>query len=259
MNAISPLEEITRNCYRSFSAIRGAELIDEPGLYGVLSRVPVAFFSGIASTDLDAAQVPAVIDRFRAARCPFRWWISPWTRPSNLEEILIANGMRHAYDSPGMVAELGALDLENHAGVDIRRLEHASELSPYLDVIGRVFSKSTEEMQVWGDAYEQCGFGDEAPWQHFVAFVDDGPVATTSVLMGGDVAGIYMVGTLTEARGRGIGAAVTREAMRFARVRGATQAALQSSELGYGVYRNLGFADQCLLRLYEWRPKLNQT
>jgi ribosomal protein S18 acetylase RimI-like enzyme len=256
---MDPLEEITRNCYRSFSAIRGAELLDEPGLYGVLSRVPVPFFSGIASTDLDAAQVPAVIERFRAARCPFRWWIAPWTRPSNLEEILIANGMQHAYDSPGMVAELGALDLANHAGVDIRHLKHAGELAPYLDVIGRVFSKSAEEMKLWDDAYTQCGFGDDAPWQHFVAFVEDRPVATTSVLVDGDVAGIYMVGTLAEARGRGLGAAVTREAMRFARDRGAMQAALQSSELGYKVYRNLGFADQCLLRLYEWRPELNPT
>jgi ribosomal protein S18 acetylase RimI-like enzyme len=57
------------------------------------------------------------------------------------------------------------------------------------------------------------------------------------------------------ARGRGIGSAVTRAAMSFARDAGATHAALQSSESGLEVYRALGFVHYCDLSLYDWRPE----
>jgi ribosomal protein S18 acetylase RimI-like enzyme len=94
------------------------------------------------------------------------------------------------------------------------------------------------------------------PWQHFVAFEGDRPMATTSVLVEGDLAGIYFVATMPEARGRGIGSAATRAAMRYAREAGATRAALQSSDSGFGVYRGLGFEQRCVVSAYEWRsPK----
>ena len=58
---------------------------------------------------------------------------------------------------------------------------------------------------------------------------------------------------MPEARGRGIGAAVTRASMRYARDVGATRAALQSSDSGFGVYRGLGFEERCVVSAYEWR------
>ena len=249
----NPVEQLTRNCYRSFARIPGATLIDEDGLYGVMSHVAIPFFSGIATTDIDAADVPRVIERFRAQRCPFRWWISPWTRPTNLEELLIANGLVHAYDAPGMVADLTTLDLDASTNVEIRRLHTLDEMRDWSDVVVRTFSRPEAEGEIWRNAFAQIGISDDSMWQHFVAYRDGEAVATTSLLVDGALAGIYHVATLPHARGRGIGAAVTREAMRFARDRGATHAALQSSELGYGVYRALGFVEQCQLRLYQER------
>jgi len=67
------------------------------------------------------------------------------------------------------------------------------------------------------------------------------PVAVSSLVMAGGFAGIYAVATLPEARGKGIGAAMTAHAMREGKKRGAREAALQASEMGYPVYRRLGF------------------
>jgi GNAT superfamily N-acetyltransferase len=250
MDGIAAVEQITRNCYRSFGALRGAELIDDGRLFGVMSRMPIAFFSGIASSNIEEADVPGVIEWFRERQGPFRWWITPSTRPTNLEEILIANGLKHAYDAPGMVADLTKLDLDAPPPVEIRRLTHADELLHWQTVFMAVFKRAANEAELWVDAFAQLGF---EQWQHFVAFIDGEPVATASVLTEGELAGIYNVGTLASARGRGIGAAATREAMRWARDHGATQAALQSSELGLGVYRALGFVQSCDLRLYQDR------
>lgn len=254
---VRAIEQITRNCYRSVAGFRNAELLDDGRIFGVMSHLGIPFFSGIATTNLEPDEVVPVMDRFRAQRCPFRWWLTPSTRPEGLEAILKANGMRHAYDAPGMAADLTVLDLDVPlpANVAIRQLAHADELTQWFDVFVPAFAIPDRDAAVWRDAYEQIGFGNGVAWTHYAAFLDDQPVATTSLLLEGSLGGIYNVATLAQARGKGIGAAVTRAAMRYARNHGATQAALQSSDLGKSVYRGLGFVEYCNLRLYDWRPE----
>ena len=255
------IETISRNCFRSFAGFPNAELLDDGKIFGVMSHVPIPFFSGIASTNLDAndvdGQVDAVIEVLRKKACPFRWWVTPSTRPEGLASVLRSRGLRHAYDAPGMIADLTSVALDTPLPRDItmRQLTNADELGPWLDVFMTVFSRPEHEREIWRDAYVRCGFGEAAPWQHFVAFDGDAPLATTSILVDGDLAGVYYVATLPEARGRGIGSAVTRAAMRYARDIGATHAALQSSESGFGVYRALGFVQHCIVSAYEWRPE----
>jgi GNAT superfamily N-acetyltransferase len=260
MDDVAAIEQISRNCFRSFAGFPNAQLIDDGALFGVMSHVPITFFSGIASTRFDGdveAQVARTINLFREQRCAFRWWLTPSTRPHGLAAILAAQGMRHAYDAPGMIADLAtvALDVPLPADVSIRRARNVSDLTPWTDVFMPVFSRPPAERAIWRDAYERFGFDDDAAWTHFIAFLGEEPVATTTLLVDGAVAGVYHVATLPVARGRGIGAAVTRAAMRFARERGATRAALQSSDSGFRVYQSLGFVHRCDLSLYDWKPE----
>ena len=76
--------------------------------------------------------------------------------------------------------------------------------------------------------------------------------------MAASVAGIYQVTCLPEARGRGIGTAVTLAALLEARRRGYTIAILQASELGYPVYQRLGFRDYGRLNEYRYRGEPHQ-
>lgn len=63
----------------------------------------------------------------------------------------------------------------------------------------------------------------------------------------GDTAGIYFVATHERARRRGLGALVMRGLHADAHARGCRLAVLQSSVLGHGLYRQLGYQD-----LGEW-------
>ena len=253
---VHAIEAITHNCYRSFAGFPDAETIDNDSIFAVLSHVPIPFFSGVARTNLDAEEVDATLELLRSKKCAFRWWVTPSTRPADLASMLQSRGLRHAYDAPGMIADLTtvALDAPLPPGITMRQLTHVDELADWLAVFTVVFSSPEHEREIWRDAYVRCGVGEGKPWQHFVAYEGDTPLATTSVLVDGDLAGIYFVATMPEARGRGIGAAVTRAAMRYARDVGATRAALQSSEVAVSVYRSLGFVQRCVVGAYEWRP-----
>ncbi len=57
------------------------------------------------------------------------------------------------------------------------------------------------------------------------------------------LAGIYTVATLPEERGKGLGALVTAEPLRRAAREGYTVGVLQSSDMGFPVYRRLGFEE----------------
>lgn len=123
-------------------------------------------------------------------------------------------------------------------------------LSAWVDVFAGVFSLSENAKEVWQHVYSRLD-----TWRHFLAILDGKPVATTSLCLGGAIGGIFHVGTLAEARGRGVGAAITAAAMREAADAGCAVAALQSSEMAIGVYRSIGFEVCCDLELYDWKPQ----
>ena len=57
----------------------------------------------------------------------------------------------------------------------------------------------------------------------------------------GDVAGVYAVGTLRDARRQGVGTAATWAAVAAGRALGSETIVLQSSAMGFPVYEAMGF------------------
>ena len=75
----------------------------------------------------------------------------------------------------------------------------------------------------------------------FHARLDGRPVGNSVAIRTGDVSGVYAVGTLPEARGRGIGTAVTWAAVAAGSAWGCDVVVLQASEMGLALYERLGF------------------
>jgi GNAT superfamily N-acetyltransferase len=246
---MNPIDAVAQECFRSFAILPDARLIDSHGVFGVMTRVPLTFFNGIATSGIERDEVPHVIEQLRANGRPFRWWISPSTKPADLDAVLIEHGMRHLFDSTGMSADLRTLRA-SVATPDDFTIRVVDTLEQWLHVFLTGFQRPAEEEAIWRGAYAQC----DDSWTHLVGFLGETPIATTSLLLRGELAGVYHVVTLPAFRGRGSGAAMTLAAMQYARDAGAITAALQSSAMGFSVYRSVGFVDEGPLRLYDWRP-----
>lgn len=65
--------------------------------------------------------------------------------------------------------------------------------------------------------------------------------------------GVYYVGTLPEARGRGLSTGLMRQALRDGRERGATTTSLQATAMGRPVYGRLGFRELGVIEMWERR------
>lgn len=91
-----------------------------------------------------------------------------------------------------------------------------------------------------------------APWVHAVVArrADGVPVAAAQVLLSHGIAGVYWVGTVADARGTGLGAAVTAAVTNRAFEAGAAAVTLQASSQGEPVYRRMGY--RSLFRYHRW-------
>jgi GNAT superfamily N-acetyltransferase len=125
-------------------------------------------------------------------------------------------------------------------------------LAAWVEALGSGFGEGPVEAEWVGEMYRRLGF--EGSWCHYLGLLAGESVATATLFFGAGVAGIYFVCTVERARRRGIGAAVTLAASREARDLDYSVGVLGSSEMGYPVYRGLGFEEHCRIGLYEWRP-----
>jgi GNAT superfamily N-acetyltransferase len=62
-----------------------------------------------------------------------------------------------------------------------------------------------------------------------------------------------------DARGQGIGTALTLVPLREARAMGYRVGILASSPMGLGVYRGLGFQEYCKFGIYMWKGEMAQS
>ena len=89
----------------------------------------------------------------------------------------------------------------------------------------------------------------------FVAELDGDPVGNAIAIRTGSVLGVYAVGTLPSARGRGVASAATWACLQAGRSWGCDMAVLQSSAMAMSMYRRMGFQDVVAYAVYTPPPR----
>lgn len=235
----------------------GAELHEEAELRWFYTGLPTSSFNGvlhthIAGNDIDA-KIDGVMAYFRTRHVPFSWAIGPTTLPINLAHYLKAHGFTHIHDGTGMAVDVRTLPeaITTPANFCVEEVRNVDMLQTYSTTSMKGFSSTEEYVRIYSDTYRAIGFGENSPWHHYIGWLNDEPVAVSSLLLHAGVAGIYGVATIPEARRQGIGAAMTLAPLREARHRGYRVGVLSPSEMGLSMYKRLGFRTYCTMSFYK--------
>ena len=232
-----------------------AELHDTPELMRSITNIPYPLFNSVVRTKIPSSTIEDVIDstlaEYKSRNVPMMWWTGPSTQPSDLGIILSERGF-HKSVNPGMAGDLASFP-ESYAlpkDLQLKRVENEAELDIFCRVVSEVFGLPDFVADAFLDLFLNLGF--DSPFLNYIGSIDNEVVATSSVLLGGGVAGIYNVATLESARRKGIGAAMTAIPLLEARSVGYQVCTLESSESGFNVYRKLGFQEYCKISHYVW-------
>jgi ribosomal protein S18 acetylase RimI-like enzyme len=237
---------------RWYASRPGGEVVEADDVTMCATGVAFRAVNCAVAIDLDPAnaddRIAEVGAWFEARGVPWRWVVGPTSGPADLGDRLARAGFEPNRGSVGMVLDLDGFEPEpTPAGVEIVTVDDLAGLAAWESIQRTALDLDETRTRAWGDAHDRA-LGPDVPLRDWIAFLDGVPVASAALFVGAGVAGIYNVATAPEARGRGIGRAVTAAALAEAVRRGERTAVLGASELGYPVYRRLGFRDVSHLR-----------
>jgi ribosomal protein S18 acetylase RimI-like enzyme len=258
------IKAIKSNLYALFGVFGrspGVDVFSHPALSRWRTRIPHPLFQIVLVTAAAPGDEERLIresrDHFdQHGIAGFCWWFSPEVDPSPWEGPLRRLGFAPDNDPPGMAVALDALaEPASPARLTIARVEDLDTLGIWTRTFAAGYGLPA---QMTGDFYQLLvDIGLDSSLQHYIGYLDGVPVAASSLWLAAGVAGIYNVATLPEARGQGIGAALTLAPLRDARAMGYRAGVLQSSEIGFTVYQRLGFRHLCGMDHYFWPRRSN--
>ena len=200
-------------------------------------------------TDVDA-RIERALAPFLASDINVMWKLGPSTRPADLGDRLAKHGFFALPTLRGMALDLASLAPApvGPSGLDVRAVADAETLQLWRQAVGRGFgwpSYAAEDLAANLDYFFRAD--GERRFVAYIAVAGGEPVASSLVFFGAGVAGIYHVTTALELRRRGLGSLITTAPLLEARGRGYRFAVLHATEMGYPVYRCLGFEEVCVV------------
>jgi GNAT superfamily N-acetyltransferase len=197
------------------------------------------------------------------------WMVWPDDQPNNLGEELAERGAAggpggewmlygNQGNQPGtwLVIDLESLAERVPVAADfhMEQVRNAQQFEVWVGINARGFGSN--DYRAFRAAYLRHGFGDDAQAIHFVGFLGDQPVTSSTLLIAGGSASAYNISTPVELRKRGYGSAIIHSTLLAARQRGYPSSWIWSSPMGKSVYQKLGFVITDFgIREYQWKKR----
>jgi len=231
----------------------------------LMAPVPHPFFNFVHSLDSQACShdLVAAVDKalapFRARQWRMMWIVFPALDPrgEELAACLTAAGLRLFAGYPGMTIDLTALASEWQLPTDlsIERVTTAQAMRNWVEVQAACDGGAHQHIKEARVHYASLrGFDLGNHQQTYLARYHGQPAGCSILHVAAGVAGVYQVDTLPEARGHGIGRAMTTHAMLEGKTRGCDIGGLHATPMGLNLYRSICFVQHPPVNLFFFLP-----
>jgi ribosomal protein S18 acetylase RimI-like enzyme len=233
---------------------------DDRGVRFLNRNVPPE--SMVLMTRWPAAEVEEYLDaelrRFEEYGIPVDWYLFPPSAPPDLPLRLQQRGLVPG-STPWLLIDLRTLPSPPAMPPNFRI--EAAESPLAMDAWRRASAAGFGVSEATGQGYHDAYVGQPRSSEnvelrlHYVGYLNDVPVCSSTLLLAGGIACMWDVSTVPEHRRTGYGACLTRVGLDEVRRRGYRYASLNSSALGYSLYRSLGFNVEFAVPEYHWTPR----
>ena len=189
-------------------------------------------------------------DFFDARGRGFSIWIrGDQSEDRDLAAAAAVAGLQPVYEMPEMVLEAPVEELPLASGAELRQISEAGQAEDYWRIATASYASLGFPAEVFGWYSNHAGLLAENV-AAFIAYLDGEAVSIAMTIVSHGVAGIYWVGSLEQARGKGLGRAVTAAATNAGFALGAEIASLQASPMGKPIYEAMGYETVFDYRLF---------
>ena len=241
------VEQNSLNYIKFIASLPRFEIHEKPDIFWISADGPVFYFNSVFNARLDG-NVDEKIEElmeFYHSRCDaFAWHITPSSQPVNLAQLIMARGAELLESIPYLAVKLDDMPRDLAIPPDFRWMTvrtHdalASWTSIYCHARG--YPESAYKLF---NIFADLDLTAESPFQLILGYLGNTPVSTYAVFMDDETAGFYSLTTLPDARGHGIGTAISIAAAGVAAERGYHMATLLSEPPSRNICKRLGFVD----------------
>jgi GNAT superfamily N-acetyltransferase len=226
-------------------------------LFGAGSH-PHPVISNAAFRIDDKADPETLIARARAFFGDRGRGFSLWVRdeqPQDRDLVMAAEsaGLQPVYAMPEMILKRGAEARPLPPDVEIRQVNSSDGVEDYWRIAAASYVSLGFPPEAFGFYTNREGLLAENV-AAFLGYLDGEPVSIAMTIVSHGVAGIYWVGSLERARGKGLGRAITTAATNAGFDLGADVASLQASPMGKPIYTEMGYETVFDYRLFMSPP-----
>jgi ribosomal protein S18 acetylase RimI-like enzyme len=164
-----------------------------------------------------------------------------WAEDDDLRAAAEAAGLVSVLNAPEMVCRDRLDDHPVPNGSELRWVEDEVTFRDFIAVSDGAYSSIGLPAGLVSDAFTDPAALLEPYVHSVVAYADGQPAAAAQVILSHGISGVYWVGTVESARGRGLGEAVTRAVTNRAFDEGAAVVTLQASPMGEPIYLRMGY------------------
>ena len=248
----SLIEYNTAEFFLNLGFLNGDEVCNNPKIKYIFTKnwFNRIFMANFNESDV-STNIEQIVSRIKKLNISASWYTTPQSRPLNLENLIKEHGFTYQEDWKAMAIDLEIVP-ENFNipfGMEIKEVFSLNELETWADVLVESFEFS-KIVGSYKKYFIEAGLKDSNS-HYYLGFLNGKPAATGVLFEGKGAAGLFYIGTIPTARRKGIAKAMVNYLLSQARNRGYPISILQASEMGYPVYKKIGFKKYYTTKIYR--------